>query len=234
MTLEFVQPGDPLSAAQQNLLIDQVNCLARPGATKEAQFGTAGIAFLDPPAARLALFELTGLVVYPQTSDAPTGYFDREPTPSASALLVWCHQHQAEDQVPGGGPVRSYSTTDGSPETTIWFPLTRRDANGYGVGPPVAQPGDRVLCLYNRQSGRWEAVQGPPFYMACWGKLDEQLNSGSLATVSLWWGSGDSGLNVTAYDWLLLGGTSLPAQAKVKVEFFPQDNVWWVTGAECS
>jgi hypothetical protein len=69
--------------------------------------------------------------------------------------------------------------------------------------------------------------------VACWGTLQAELDSGGSATVALWWGGGYPGLNVTAYDWLLASGTNLPNLTKVKVEYFPQDQKWWVTGAAC-
>lgn len=233
MTLPRITPGDPLSAAEQNRLIDEVNALARPAAVGRACFGVGGIGLVTPPEVRLALFELTGPIVYPQLDGAPSGYFDRDPTPHAPAQLVWCHQHRTEDIGQGSQPVLSYATSSDYAEQTIWFPLCRRNDEGYALGPPVAQAAARVLAVLNRQSGRWEVVQGPPCFMACWGVLDEQLLAGGSATVSLWWGEGDSALNVTAYDWLLKTGTSLAAQTKVKVEFFPQDDKWWVTAAAC-
>ena len=66
------------------------------------------------------------------------------------------------------------------------------------------------------------------------GASSTSRSSPAAATVSLWWGDSDSGLNVTAYDWLLAAGTSLAAGTKVKVEFFPQTTRGGVTGAECS
>jgi hypothetical protein len=236
VNLDRVEAGDRLSAARENVLIEQVNALSRPGTPEQSQYGTAGTAFYGPPETRLALFELTGPVSYPDLSTAPSGHFDRDPTPSAQAKRVWCYQRQAADQTGFGIPVRSCAVADDAREETLWLPLERRNADGYGIGPPGVAAGMRVLGLFNRQSGRWEVVQGPPCYSACWGVLQAELDPGGSATVMLYWGSrqfGASGLTVTAYDWLLAAGASLPSQTKVKVEYFPQDDKWWVTGAEC-
>ncbi|MGD0897981.1 MAG: hypothetical protein ABR915_09090 [Thermoguttaceae bacterium] len=233
MNLDRVEPGDRLSAARENLLIEQVNALSRPGTPGQSQYGTSGVAFFGPPEALLALFELTGPVIYPDLSTAPSGHFDRDPTPHATAKRVWCYQRQTQDRTYAGAPIRSYAVPDDAREETVWLPLGRRNTDGYGVGPPPASAAARVLCLWNRQSGRWEVVQGPPYHVACWGQLSGQLNSGGSATVALWWGQGYPGINVTAHDWLLHGGNSLPSQTKVKVEYFPQDDKWWVTAAEC-
>ena len=233
MTIERVEPGDPLSAASQNLLIEQVNMLSRPGAAGEAQFGTDGIAFHSRPETRLALFELTSYIVHPISVGAPSDHFDRDPTPWAYARQLYCHQFHSTD-TNGNTPIRSYGMIETSAQTTVWFPLALRNPSGYAIAPPVARSGARVLCVFNRQSARWEVVEGPPYHLACWGKLDEQLNSNYSAAVSLYWGGGDSGMNITAYDWLLPPGTHLPPQTKVKVEFFPQDGIWWVTAAERS
>ncbi|MGA2063797.1 MAG: hypothetical protein ABSG86_02460 [Thermoguttaceae bacterium] len=233
MNLDRVEPGDRLSAARQNLLIGQVNALSCPGTPGQSQYGTAGVAFYGPPETRLALFELIGPVSYPDLSTAPSDHFDRDPTPSAQAQRVWWYQQQTTDATYLGAAVRSYAVPDDARQETIWLPLGPRNQNGYGVGPPGVGPGDRVLCLFDRQSGRWEVVGGPPYHVACWGTLQAELDSGGSATVALWWGGGYPGLNVTAYDWLLASGTNLPNLTKVKVEYFPQDQKWWVTGAAC-
>jgi hypothetical protein len=234
MSLRRVQPGDNLSTAGHNRLVDQVNALLRPGSAAQAQYGTAGVTFCGPAETHAALFELSGPITYPDLDGAPSDHFDRDPTPCATARLVWCHQHQPGDADAAGQPVRSYFTRSDDAEQTIWFPLSRRDESGYSLRPPVAGANPRVLCLLNRQSGRWEVIEGPPYYMACWGILDAQLNAADHATVSLWWKGSDSGLNVMAYDWLLTTGTNLPSGTKVKVEFFPQEDAWFVTAAACS
>jgi hypothetical protein len=177
------------------------------------------------------LFELTENPIYPVQPVGEVTVLDHEPTPYARAKRLAFGQHNGEATA-GGSPVMSYYLHDGSEEVRIFFPLARRE-NGYGVGPPVVINGQRVMALLSRDSGRWECVQGPPYYTACWAVLDADLHQGSTAVASLWWAGSDSGVNVTAYDWLLKNGTMLPTGTKIKVEYFPQDAKWWVTAAEC-
>jgi hypothetical protein len=190
----------------------------------------------------IALFQLSGRITYPDLSTAPRDHFDREPCAWANAQRMSWGQAQPSDKTFLGGPVLSWYPGQKTAEQKIWFPAAPRTVlgispaggtgtwTGFSIGPPAYEPGDRVFCrLYGQ---RWECLADPP-YRSCWGVLQEQLNAGSSATVSLWWGGGFPGLNVTAYDWLLATGTNLPALTKVKVEYFPQDGVWWVTAAAC-
>ena len=71
MTIDHVQRGDPLSAACQNELIDQVNAIACPGAAGQAQYGTAGITFHGPPQTHLAIFELLSSPSFPRPGRRP-------------------------------------------------------------------------------------------------------------------------------------------------------------------
>ena len=225
MSIDRVRPGDPLSAARESDLADQLEAASRPTASMRAEYGSGSPTFDGGPPTLVGLFELVGYVNYPVTGGAHDHY-DRDPTPYARARRVYCHKFRSADTFPG------YGTVAAEPETNIYWPLCRRDDYGYGVAPPIALEGTRVMCVFNRQSGRWEVVMGPPYYIACWGMLDEQLNASYSATVSLYWGGGDSGMNIRAYDWLLPVGSHLPAYSRVKVEFFPQDNLWWVTACE--
>ena len=83
----------------------------------------------------------------------------------------------------------------------------------------------RIGSVLAQRNGRWK------------GKLDEALEQGSSAMVSLWWHNGtslaDTGTNVEAYDWFLLDGESIEAETKVEVEFHA-DGKWWVIAAGCS
>lgn len=228
MSIEKVIKGEPPRAADQNQLIGFVNHLSRP-AGGMAQSGSGGIGVPGEPPVPLAIFELTADPVYTDPSGQPSDHYEAEPTATATAKQVWCHRHNGTADT-----YASYGGIGNSREETIYFPLARRDANGYAVGPPHGKSGDRFWCQWNSAAARWEVLQ--PFVTVCWGKLDGALSQGSSATVSLWWGGStpyDSGINVTAYDWLLKSGQQLDAGTKVKVEWFPQDGVWWVTAAEC-
>jgi hypothetical protein len=102
----------------------------------------------------------------------------------------------------------------------------------------ILQPYGPAQVLW-KESGtgeKWALVRlgNPGGMLSSWGKLDAVLSPNSSAPVSLWWNGSDTGFDVTAYDWLLASGTTLPAQTKVKVEWFPQERVWWITAAECS
>ena len=231
MTLSQVAPGDPLSAAAQNLVVDQINALARPGAVGTAQYGSAGLTFCDPTETRLALFELTEAMNYPEVSGAVL----EDPTPSARANFVW-FSSQESGQASSGPAVRSYGPIAGSVPQTIWFPLVDRSSAGYGVWPPLAAVGTRVLAIFNRQSGRWEVVQGPPSHVVSWGRLSADLPAGGSVGVLLAQPSKPNdytGVMITARDWLLPPGATIYTGTKVKVEYFPQDQCWWVTGAAC-
>lgn len=94
--------------------------------------------------------------------------------------------------------------------------------------------GERHLVFFVRGGSRFIVPPGPVFHL---GKLDGALAQGSSATVSIWEYSdgsfADSGINVTAYDWLLTGAQSLSASDKVVVWFVPHSKIWVVIAAEC-
>ena len=65
------------------------------------------------------------------------------------------------------------------------------------------------------------------------GKLDGALAAGSYATVSIWRytsSDADTGVDVTAHDWLLPSGLSLDTETPVTVEWSHADQRWYVTG----
>jgi hypothetical protein len=115
----------------------------------------------EPHAPRVALFQLTSAMVYPDLDGAGADHFTVEPTPYATAKQVWCHHFDPEDKTPAGEPLRSYGGAANSREETIYHPAVRRNAQGYAVGHPAFAEGDRVFCLWNRQSGRWEVLAPP-------------------------------------------------------------------------
>ena len=67
------------------------------------------------------------------------------------------------------------------------------------------------------------------------GILTSALSQGSSAVVRIWWYSDakfrDSQLSVTAYDWFLNTGESIPANTKVRVDWYHR--VWVITNAYC-
>lgn len=115
----------------------------------------------EPHATRVALFQLTSALVYPDLEGAGSEHLTVEPTPYATAKQVWCHYFDPDDKTPAGEPLRSYGGTENSREETVYHPAARRNAGGYAVGHPAFHAGDRVFCLWNRQSGRWEVLAPP-------------------------------------------------------------------------
>jgi len=164
MTLSRVQPGDPLRAADQNRLIDQVNRLGRPAAPR-GQFGSTGMALPSRESTRLALFEITGTSwSLPDLSDLPTSTVDREQIPSIAARRIDFAQHETGDVDGSDDPVGTYAIGDNLQETIYYVSarvipaVASTHRGGYAVGPIELGFGDRVWCVLNRQSGRWEVV----------------------------------------------------------------------------
>ena len=150
---------------------------------QQAQYGTAGITFAGPPETRLAIFQLTGGMTYPDLTDAASDHFNCEPSASAPAKPLWCHQYQAADQAGDGTPIVSYQIQADEVETTIWYLQAPCNAYGYAMGTPPFAPGDRVPCWWNRQSGRWEILAEP---WRVWRfELQDALIPGGSATANL-------------------------------------------------
>jgi len=183
MTRSPVQSDDLHESGRFAALLARADRNARPGATGEAQYGTAGVSFFAPPETRLALVQLTSALAYPDLEGAGTAHFTVEPTPSATARQVWCHQFDPDDKTPGGDPLRSYGGTANSKEETVYHPAVFRNASGYAIGHPAFRAGDRVFCFWNRQSGRWE-ILAPP--LDVWRfELKTALSPGFFATAYL-------------------------------------------------
>lgn len=167
-----------------------------------------------PLETRVALFELTSVLTYPADTGA---------CPSATAKPI-AYLPSAD----------RYGYTDSFREQTIYHPMALRTGANY-IGLPVMREDDRVWCVMNQQSGRWEILWLTP--QTTWrGKLDAELEQGGSATVSIWIYNGsdaDSGVDVTAYDWFLSAGQSLASDTVVTVEWFPDDGRFWLIGAEC-
>jgi hypothetical protein len=89
--------------------------------------------------------------------------------------------------------------------------------------------GSRAVALWLPGAGQRVLLPGTQWHL---GKLDGPLSAGSSATVSLWGTSGgahvDSGIDVTAYDWLLGAGESLAAATTVVVLQHAQSRRWYV------
>lgn len=210
MTLKPVKAGDPLSKRAQNLLIGEVN--RNSGLTDDLSFASV---FYNPTIATFSWWELTAALTYP-ADKTDTPYTD-------DAKQVSYVPYTGHDEAHTVGKNRLYA------------PGALRDSDGDYIGLPLGRSGLRVGAVLNLQSGHWEIVT--PIQMAWRGKLDETLEQGGSATVSIWQytdSDADSTVNVTAHDWFLDTGEELAAGTKVKVEWFPDDaGRLYVTGAAC-
>lgn len=217
--LDPVRPGEPLQAGKQNRLIDAVNRLAgepRPGD--------------DWPT--LILVELTSGVTMPDLGTASAEYVNVEPTPYATAKRCLCWTHAADDAY------KSYQADAGNRTITVYFPLCRRNDDGYAVRPPPAQSGDRILVFANPQSGRWEALTGPDLLVPIELKTNLAATGGATAQIiraqGSNWPTPDTALEITVYPlanqsdllgWGQAGGyDGLRGWAR----FVPADGVWYV------
>lgn len=108
---------------------------------------------------------------------------------------------------------------------------------------------DELLAEIRRMLAWWRGQRGggvgsgrrgvilphPPFI---YGKLDEQLNSGTTAaTMSIWTWSGsawaDSGDNIEVYAPPLLSSGNIASGKWVRAELHAQSGQWHVVSAEC-
>ncbi len=161
MSIDRVRRGGRASAAGQNQLIDRLNALSSPGAGDEAQYGASGITFRGVAATHLGIFELQAGLQYPDLNSpaaAPTDHFDRDPCAFAQANMIWCSHMQAADEDSSGNPIRSYGGADFSKTVLVYHPTARTNPAGYAYGTPSLSPGQRVYCIWNPQSGRWEII----------------------------------------------------------------------------
>jgi len=155
----------------------------RAGAVGEAHYGAAGVSFLAPAETRLALFELVTGLVYPDLSQPGGEHITQEPTPWASARQLWCHHFHPQDQTPSGEPIKSYGGSGLGRQQVIYHPGALHGQHGYAVGHPAVGAGQRVFCLWNRQSGRWEMLTPP---LRLWRfELKEDLAPGQSAAAYL-------------------------------------------------
>ncbi len=154
-----------------------------PGAAGEAHYGAAGVSFIAPVETRVGLFELLSTLAYPDLSQPPGEHLSQEPTPWALARPLWCHHFHQQDRTPSGEPIKSYGGGTLGRQQVIYHPAALRAEHGYAVGHPGAAAGDRVFCVWNRQSGRWEMLTPP---LRLWRfELKEDLAPGQSAAAYL-------------------------------------------------
>jgi len=184
--IERVKNQELLSASKENDHVDQTNVLGSGGMVGSGTQGPTGQMFEPGPDQPLGLFVLLSNINYPADTGKP--YTQADPTAYASAARLDFYQANPADVIAANSynsPVYTYNqlgTLSGSQAYTLYFPLCPRTANGYSTmvstnnspgnlmantGPwltydvPPALQGDRVYGIWNRQSGRWEALPNP-------------------------------------------------------------------------
>jgi hypothetical protein len=160
MTVPIIKRGDPMQAEPLGLMGKAINRYGGIGPSVPASTGTQGPSFHSFPEFWQALFELTSSVTMPDLSLTSSSHINLEPTPYATGKQVWCEQFKSTD-VDNGNEIRSYGGAVASAPKKIYFPWSFYNDDGYAIGHPPAANGDRVPCMFNRQSGRWESLAPP-------------------------------------------------------------------------
>jgi len=242
-----VQKGDPITADLMNAVIDALN-------THPAQFVPDDLDVLplrnisNNTVPRYGVLGL-GDPVWGPDQDLPE--FLRRPTLSGhqphyelhkgrwGVALVETDDGQIADfAVSGVVPTRVYVNGADDQYCDIIEGETDGDYTCYlGTGAT----GARILWRENAGSGAgtvvWAIVRlGKYERGSAIGKLDEALEQGGSATVSIWSGEGgsevDTGINITAFDWLMKSGADdIAAGKKVLIRWI--NGVPYVTEAEC-
>ncbi|MCE9604565.1 MAG: hypothetical protein K8U03_06625 [Planctomycetia bacterium] len=93
--------------------------------------------------------------------------------------------------------------------------------------------GERRLCFFHPGAGRYVPIDAFQWHI---GLLDEDIESNSSATVSVWQMSetgsfSDTDLDIVAYDWLLPTGKKLKSGTRVVVQFLIHARKWLITQA---
>jgi hypothetical protein len=219
---------------------ERLHRISQPGTVGEAQFGAAGLTFNAPPGTRVALFQLSGELCYPDLAGAGISQYTVEPTPYAAATMIWCCQFSPLDQDGSGNPICSYGGTSLAATETIYHPGAFRNSNGYAMGLPSFGPGDRVWAVFNRQSGRWE-ILAPALGIWRFELAGYLMPGGSATAYLLPYGNGvyaaNTQVELTVYDAIF--GT-LRGQAAVGstpgtrgyAQYFPDSGRWEILTLE--
>ena len=231
MTVPHVSEGERITAGWANNLADAANAVFNTTFTGgRVQVTSNGIALTPDSTLTVALFQLVDDWTYPDSgTDDPTPFSE-----NAKRLILTRSSPVVDES-------NIYQHTVGSQvlfdTQTIYAPTCYRDGSEIGFGPRPAGPNQRVWCAFSNETSRWELFS-PALILWSWAVLDEELTEGSSATASLWLWDGDaladSGDSVEAHDWLLGSGETIAADTRIKVEFMPDTERWWVTAARCS
>lgn len=132
---------------------------------------------------------------------------------------------------PGGEADAYYAVWDS--DTEAWEADTTRDTfkvydrNKMAFG----LDGDVVPFLTHGLAGERQVFAQHKLILKC--KPDSNITAGSSGTVSVWSGGSDSGVNLTAHvDWMD-GGDDVSSGKEAMIKYFPDEDKWYVIGAEC-
>jgi len=131
---------------------------------------------------------------------------------------------------------------DEADPVTLYYSMAPRDVQGNYSGHPIGGSGTWVLAIMHE-------VVVETSSKSYWGILDGDLEEGDCASVSIWMSGPngdieDSGIDVTAYDWLMKAPEGEEEEdpnatkqkickgEKVKIELF-SDGYWYVTNSSC-
>ena len=194
--------GRPLSASRLNRLVQSSNRAGQIAAASPLLI-SSGDAGLHFGLADLPHFDVVELTaaLEPGNVDASADRYARDFSASPSA----------SDQFAGSGETLSYVMDH---LESVWL------------------AGSRAIALWLPGAGQRVLLPGTQWHL---GKLDGALAAGGTATVSVWEVAGgtqaDSGINLTAHDWLLTAGETLPTGALVVVQQHAQSRRWYVVQA---
>ncbi len=137
--------------------------------------------------------------------------------------------------IPGGTAIVHPTRWDGSAWTAITdAELTVHDTwkqvYAFSMSTPLTHR-EQIKVYYSQDTRRLETFQ--PYGLFRKGKSDSTISAGTSGTVSIYIGSTDTLLNLSAaLDWAE-GGTDLSSNKECFVEYKRDETKWQITGREC-
>jgi len=163
------EPGKAISASHYNDLVDAVNSkrtITSSGALVSE--GGNGTSIIPQKYDKFRLFIIAGEWTWPNYVSADTDKLNLDPTPYVDAKQMFMQNVSDDDKDGADDPVYSY-TFESSEDyiETIYAPIQFHNeinrpvtgtSDGYSIGIETVGEGDRCLCGFNLQSGRWELM----------------------------------------------------------------------------